>query len=394
METIAGTGIAAHWSYKTKDQIDSESIGARKWIESFTDLNKASIDTNEFVEALKTDLVYDEVYVFTPKGRIVNLKSGSTPIDFAYELHTELGNHTLACRINRKYAPLNIQLESGQSVEIIRSDEQEVSPDWLNFVVTSKARSSIRSALRSQKTSQSRKAGKLMLESELKRGGVSLAEYPGKTLSRILEVIGVKSLSALLTDLGSGKKTGALVAERFFEGLNISKDKSISIQAMILVDHQIEGVSVIYAKCCMPIHGDPITAHSDTERGIVIHHSSCRQVKPHRSNALSARYLAAIWGTNKIERHYTGHLKIHAEDRPGILADIASVFTKANLNIVNIHSRDIDAKIIEFLIEAEALNAESLKKLMVKLRSLKYVTSCSRIINDAKSKNEKTNIYK
>ncbi|MBT3673942.1 MAG: bifunctional (p)ppGpp synthetase/guanosine-3',5'-bis(diphosphate) 3'-pyrophosphohydrolase, partial [Proteobacteria bacterium] len=294
METIAGNGIAAHWSYKTKDQISSESMGAKKWIESFTDLNKASIDTNEFVEALKTDLVYDEVYVFTPKGRIVNLKSGSSPIDFAYELHTELGNHTIACRINRKYAPLNIQLESGQSVEIIRSDEQEVSPDWLNFVVTSKARSSIRSALRSQKTSQSRKAGKLMLESELKRGGVSLAEYPRNTLSRILEVIGAKSLSALLTDLGSGKKTGVLVAERFFEGLNISKGKSISIQAMVLADHQIEGVSVIYAKCCMPIHGDPITAHSDTDRGIVVHHSSCRQVTPHRSNTLSARYLAAI----------------------------------------------------------------------------------------------------
>ena len=394
METIAGNGIAAHWSYKTKDQISSESMGAKKWIESFTDLNKASIDTNEFVEALKTDLVYDEVYVFTPKGRIVNLKSGSSPIDFAYELHTELGNHTIACRINRKYAPLNIQLESGQSVEIIRSDEQEVSPDWLNFVVTSKARSSIRSALRSQKTSQSRKAGKLMLESELKRGGVSLSEYPRKTLSRILEVIGVKSLSALLTDLGSGKKTGALVAERFFEGLNISKDKSISIQAMVLADHQIEGVSVIYAKCCMPIHGDPITAHSDTDRGIVVHHSSCRQVTPHRSNTLSARYLAAIWGTNKIERHYIGHLKIHAEDRPGILADIASAFTKANLNIVNINSRDIDAKIIEFIVEAEVLNTESLRKLMIKLRSLKYVTSCSRIINDTKSKNEKTNIYK
>ena len=233
-----------------------------------------------------------------------------------------------------------------------------------------------------------------MLESELKRGGVSLSEYPRKTLSRILEVIGVKSLSALLTDLGSGKKTGALVAERFFEGLKISKDKSISIQAMVLADHQIEGVSVIYAKCCMPIHGDPITAHSDTDRGIVIHHSSCRQVTPHRSNALSARYLAAIWGTNKIERHYTGHLKIHAEDRPGILADIASAFTKANFNIVNINSKDIDAKIIEFIVEAEVLNAESLSKLMIKLRSLKYVTSCSRIINDTKSKNEKTNIYK
>ena len=394
METIAANGIAAHWSYKTKDQINSESIGAKKWIESFTDLNKASIDTNEFVEALKTDLVYDEVYVFTPKGRIVNLKSGSTPIDLAYELHTELGNRTIACKVNRKYAPLNIQLESGQSIEIITSDEQEVSPDWLNFVVTSKARSSIRSALRSQKSSQARKAGKLMLESELKRGGISLAEYPGNALSRILQVIGVKSLSQLLTDLGSGKKTGALVAERFFEGLNISKDKSISIQAMVLVDNQIEGVSVIYAKCCMPIYGDPITAHSDTDRGIVIHHARCRQVTPHRSNTLSARYLAAIWGTNKVERHYTGHLKIHAEDRPGILADIASAFTKANLNIVNINSRDIDAKIIEFIVEAEVLNTESLHKLMIKLRSLKYVTSCSRIINDIKSKNEKTNLYK
>ena len=394
METIAESGIAAHWSYKTKDQINSESMGAKKWIESFTDLKNKSIDTNEFVEALKTDLVYDELYVFTPKGTIVKLKSGSTPIDFAYELHTELGDRAIACRINRKIAPLNIQLESGQSVEIISSDAQVVSPDWLNFVVTSKARSSIRSALRSQKTSQSRKAGKLMLESELKRGGVSLAEYPGKTLSRILEVIGVKSLSTLLTDLGSGKKTGALVAERFFEGLNISKEKSISIQAMVLTDHQIEGVSVIYAKCCMPIYGDPITAHSDTDRGIVIHHSSCRQVTPHRSNTLSARYLSAIWGTNKIERHYTGHLKIHAEDLPGILADIASVFTKANFNIVNINSRDIDAKIIEFIVEAEVLNAKSLGKLMIKLSSLKYVTSCSRIINDTKSKNEKTNIYK
>ena len=222
---------------------------------------------------------------------------------------------------------------------------------------------------------------------------MSLAEYRGNTLSRILGVIGVKSLSALLTDLGSGKKTGALVAERFFEGHNTTANKPLDIQAMVLVDHKIEGVAVIYAKCCMPIFGDPITAHSDTDRGIVIHHSSCRQVAPHRSNNLSARYLPAIWGTNKLERYYRGHLKIHAEDRPGILADIASTFTKLNLNIVNINSRDIDAAIIEFIIEAEILNTDSLNRLMLKLRALRYVTSCSRIINDNRSKNEKTNIH-
>ena len=394
MEIIAENGISAHWSYKTKDKVTSDSMGAKKWIESFTDLNKASADTHEFVEAIKTDLVYDEVYVFTPAGRIVNLKSGSTPIDLAYELHTDLGNHAVACRVNRKYAPLNIRLENGQSIEIITSEKQEVSPDWLNFVVTSKARSSIRLALRNQKISQSRKAGKLMLESELKRGGVTLDQYRGSKMSRILEMIGVKSLNELLIDLGSGKKTGALVAERFFSALNIRKNKNLKLKAMVLSDHQIEGVSVIYAKCCMPIHGDPITAHSDTDRGIVIHHARCRQVAPHRSHNVSSRYFPAMWGSDSKELHYKAHVKIHAEDKPGILADIASVFTKSNLNIVNIHSRDIDAMIIEFIVEVEVLNTDSLNKLMIKLRSLRFVTSCTRIVNDAKTKNEKNNFYK
>ena len=394
MEIIAETGIAAHWSYKTKDEVGPDSIGAKKWIEEFTDLNNTSLDSQEFVEAIKTDLIYHEVYVFTPKGRIVKLKSGSTPIDLAYAIHIEIGNSAVGCKINRKYAPLNILLENGQSVEIITSDQQEVSPDWLNFVVTSKARSSIRFALRHQKLSQSRRAGKLMLETELKRGGVSLDQYRGSTLSRILKMIGVKSLNELLTDLGSGKKTGAFVVERFYEGLGIKKDKPSKLKAMVLADHQIEGVSVIYAKCCMPIHGDPITAHSDTDRGVVIHHARCRQVMPHRSDVLSSRYFPAMWGSNKTERHYRGHLKLHAEDRPGILADIASVFTKSNINIVNIQSRDIEGIITEFIVEVDVLNTDSLNKLMIKLRSLKLLISCSRIINDAKTKNEKTNFYK
>ena len=233
-----------------------------------------------------------------------------------------------------------------------------------------------------------------MLESELKRGGASLDQYRGSKMSKILEIIGVSSLNELLTDLGSGKKTGALVVERFFSALKIKKNKASKIKSMILKDHQIEGVSVIYAKCCMPIYGDPITAHSDTDRGIVIHHSRCRQVAPQRSHELSTRYLPVIWGIDSKELHYKAHVKIHAEDKPGILADIASVFTKSNLNIVNIQSRDIDAMIIGFVVEVEVLNTDSLNKLMVKLRSLRFVTSCSRIINDTKTKNEKTNSYK
>ncbi|MBT87876.1 MAG: guanosine 3,5-bis-pyrophosphate (ppGpp) synthetase [Gammaproteobacteria bacterium] len=392
MEIIAEYGISAHWSYKTKDQSNGEPIGAKKWIESFTDLNKESLNSHEFVESLKTDLVYDEVYVFTPKGRIVNLRAGATPIDLAYELHTELGNRAVACKVDRKYAPLNIQLENGQSIEIIISEKNEVRPAWLNFVVTSKARAAIRSALRHQEASQARKAGKLMLESELKRGGVSLDQYRGNTMSRILKMIGVRSLNELLTDLGLGKKTGKFVAERFYEGLKIRKDKPVTLKAMVLRDHQIEGVPVRYAKCCMPIHGDPITAHSDTDRGVIIHHSRCRQVAPHRSD--TSRYFPAMWGTNKRERHYIAHLKLLAKDKPGILADIASVFTNSNLNITNIQGKDIDATIIEFIIEVDILNTESLNKLMIKLRALRFVTSCSRIINDTKTINEKTNFYR
>ena len=185
-----------------------------------------------------------------------------------------------------------------------------------------------------------------------------------------------------------------LIAERFFSGLRIKKNKKPKFKSMVLSDHQIEGVSVTYAKCCMPVHGDPITAHSDTDRGIVIHHSRCRQVSISRSDKLSPRYFPAMWGSDSKELHYKGHVKIHAEDRPGILADIASIVTKSNLNIVNIHSRDIDSMIIEFVMEVEVLNTDSINRLMIKLRSLRYVTSCTRIVNDKRSKNEKTNFYK
>lgn len=392
MEVIAETGISAHWSYKTKDQASTQAIGAKRWVEGFIDLKKSSKDSHEFVEAIKTDLVYDEVYVFTPKGKIVNLKAGSTPIDLAYELHTELGNRAIACKVNRKYAPLNIQLDNGQSIEIITALDSEPNPEWLNFVVTSKARTAIRSSLRNQKVSQSRKAGKLMLEAELKRGGVSLSQYRGSTLSRILEALGVRSLNGLLTDLGSGKKTGAFVVERFYEGLKIRKDKPLAVKEMVVTDHKIEGVPVVYAKCCMPIHGDPITAHSDTDRGVVVHHSRCQQVTPHSSD--TSRYFPSIWGTNKQELHYKAHIKIHAQDQPGILSDIASIFTKANLNLVNIQSRDIDSMMVEFIAEVDILNSDSLLRLMIKLRTLKYVSSCSRIINDKKTQNEKTYFYK
>ena len=148
MEDIAENGVAAHWAYKTGNQNENNTLGARKWLTRIANYDAESQDSSEFFETMKSDLFNDEVYVFTPKGDIINLKNGSTPIDFAYELHTDVGDKAIACKINRKYAPLNVRLENGQSIEIIVSKSAEPNPAWLNFVSTSKARSSIRSNLR------------------------------------------------------------------------------------------------------------------------------------------------------------------------------------------------------------------------------------------------------
>ena len=389
MVEIAENGVAAHWAYKTEKSDASEGLGARKWLKSIIDYDKEAENSNEFFETIKSDLFNNEVYVFTPDGDILNLKNGATPIDFAYELHTDIGNNTVGCKVHRKYAPLNIQLESGQSIEIEVSEDAEPSPAWLNFVTTSKARSAIRSSLRQQKISQARKAGKVMLESELARSGLSLEDYRGSRLQGVLKLLGVDSLNNLLTDLGLGRKTGAIVAEKFFEEVQAKGSKNKVSGSLILEDHNIEGVTVVYAKCCMPVYGDPIKAHTDTDRGIVIHHSRCRQLSKNRDDA--SRFFSAIWGDNRQERYYRAHIKIVGEDRPGSLADLASVFAKMNINISNARTRDLDTKFTEFMFEGDVLNLQHLQALMKKIRSKKFVNSCVRIINDAKSKNEKTN---
>jgi (p)ppGpp synthase/HD superfamily hydrolase len=303
-------------------------------------------------------------------------------------LHTDLGNKAIACKVNRKYAPLNVQLDNGQSIEIITGDEVAPDPAWLNFVVSSKARSAIRATLRNQKVSHARKIGRVMLESELKRDGSKLSDYRGSRLQKILNTIGATSLNQLLTDLGLGKKTSNLVAERFFIGKKSIDSEALQSETMTLNDNMLAGVSVIYAKCCLPVSGDPIIAHTDTDRGVVIHHARCRQVNNIRGK--QKNLFPAIWGEDKQERFYRAYVRVLVEDRPGILADIASIFATQKINIMSVNSKDIDAVIQEFMFEGEFSNIEMVKKLMIKVRALKSVTSCTRIVNDERSKNEKT----
>ena len=383
MWATANMGIAAHWGYKTNDdESKGTELRANKWLSGLVELQKKSSNPSEFADSLKKDLDSEEVYLFSPKGDIYALKAGATPIDFAYEVHTGLGNSIVGCKVNRREAPLNVELESGQTVEIItHSSSVDADPAWLNFVVSSKARSGIRSRLRTQKVSSARKAGKFMLESELQRSGKSLKDYRGGILKRVLDSIGVSSLNKLLIELGSGKRTGNIVAERFYSGLKIRKDSdNKKIKPVFISNNHIEGVSVVFAKCCHPIYGDPAIAHSDTERGIVIHHKKCKQVAPFISK--DPRYIPAKWTTNTKSHIYTAKINIVTVDEIGVLAEIVSVFTKVGINIEQIHTKNIDSTFTAFEMEVDVENQEELKYIMLKLRSKKITSSCTRLINE------------
>ena len=380
MSEIASFGIAAHWQYKTKDKETSSQLRATRWLSGLIDLQKKTTNPTEFAQSIKTDLDSNEVFLFSPKGDIYALRRGSTPIDFAYEVHTDLGDSIVGCKVNRSEVPLNIELETGQTVEIITSKtESELDPSWLNYVVTSKARSAIRAKLRKQKVSDARKAGKIMLETELKRGGKSLKEYRGGALKKILDSIGVTSLNKLMTDLGLGKRTGSIIAERFYSGLQI-REGIEEPKPVLILDNKIESVTIRFAKCCLPVHGDRVVAHSDTERGMVIHHAKCKQVVPFVKK--DARYMPAIWGENKKGHLYKVRIDVNTKDKVGVLSDLGSVFARSGINIGSVNTKTIDKKFAGFEIEIEVKNKQELRKVMQKVRAQKFTTSCKRNINE------------
>ena len=380
MYSIASFGIAAHWQYKTNEDDISSGLRATKWLTGLVDLQKKTNNPSEFAQSIKTDLDSNEVFLFSPKGEIYALRKGSTPIDFAYEVHTDLGDNIIGCKVNRNEVPLNIELETGQTVEIIASKKSsELDPSWLNYVVTSKARSAIRARLRKQKISDARKAGKVMLETELKRGGSSLSEYRGSSLKKILDSIGVTSLNKLLTDLGLGKRTGSIIAERFYSGLQI-REGIKEVNPVLILDNKIESVTVRFAKCCLPVYEDAVVAHSDTERGMVIHHKRCKQVKPFIKK--DPRYMPAIWGENKKDHLYKARIDVNTEDRVGVLSDLGSIFARSAINIGSVNTKTIDKKFAGFEIEIEVKDRKELRDIMQKVRSMKLTTSCKRNINE------------
>jgi guanosine-3',5'-bis(diphosphate) 3'-pyrophosphohydrolase len=377
MDAMASNGIAAHWLYKSNDDKPNQShIRARQWVQDLLELQKKAGNSLEFIEHVKTDLFPDEIYVFTPKGQIMELPAGSTPVDFAYAVHTDVGNSCVACRINRRLAPLSEPLQSGQTVEIIASGNQP-NPSWLSFVVTGKARSNIRHYLKSQRRSEAISLGRRLLNKSLSDFGYHLANIPKEKIGGLLEETNFEVLDDLLEDIGLGNRMAYIVARRMIPGTEGTEFDTEQDGGSLMI-RGTEGMLMTFAKCCHPIPGDPIVGYASSGRGMIVHTENCNNVAEIRNDP--KKYIQLRWDPT-VEGEFTVELRVEVEHQRGIIATLANAVTSEEANIEKMTMTDRDAQFSLINLTLAVRNRVHLARVMKRVRRFKYVTKVTRVRN-------------
>ena len=376
MNDMAENGIASHWLYKSGNNSDSSpQIKARRWVAGLLEMRENYETTEEFINSVKTDIFPDEIYVFTPQGEVIEMPGGSTAIDFAYAVHTDIGHHCRACRINKKLAPLSVPLESGQTIEILRDTVPQTSPAWLNFATTTKARHSIRNYLGNLKSSEARKFGKKLLEQSLQNLDIKLKNVDKDKLRGALDSIGGRSLNRILKEIGLGIRVANVVARQIAGFVN--KDSEIESDSAIPLEITgSEGLVVNYAPCCKPIPGDSVMGHFTADKGLVVHQERCKNILSFRKDPQQC--FPVNWGESS-GKVFTSQIKIMANDEPGLLANIASAITETGTNISSIQTTDLNSGIHDFVLDLEVSDRLHLSKIIKKIKTLKSIASVSRI---------------
>jgi len=379
MEMMANYGIAAHWEYKSgSNNVGGNQRRANRWVQGLLEMQKQAGDSLEFLEHVKADLFPDEVYVFTPNGKIAELPSGATPIDFAYSVHTGIGDSCIACRIDGQLTPLSEQLQSGQKVEIITADGAQPNPNWLNFVVTAKARSAIRHFLKNQQHDESVDLGKRLLDQALSNFGTHYKELKKSQIKRLLKETGAKSFEYILQQIGLGNRVPFAVANVLVpeDKRKIADDKKNSTLPVII--DASDGLLLHYARCCHPIPGDPILGHISPGKGIVIHLESCRNLKEIRSNpekCMSLNWSPVVRGEFAVE------IKVEVTPERGFIAALASRMTEKDATIerISVNEKDAFTSIVDVVLTVR--DRIHLADIMRRARSLKPVHRIYRVKN-------------
>lgn len=368
MDHFAESGIAAHWFYKEGDNSSTQAQSrALEWLKNLLEMQQKSGSSQEFLESVKVDLFPDEIYVFTPKGDIKKLPRGSTVVDFAYAVHTDVGNTCVAARIDNRMSPLSNPLYNGQTIEIICSDASRPHPSWLDFVITAKARTNIRHFLKTLQKAEAITLGQRLLQQSVSNlVGREEAITPDK-LSRVLEQYRISDPQELLAEIGLGNRNSSLVAKAMYD---ISEDVTeFDYSGKPLAIKGTEGMVVSFAKCCRPVPGDAIVGFMSSGKGIVVHQQNCPNITETSSEN---RQLSVQW-SEQVEGEYLAFMRIQVSNQRGVLANLAATIANTSSNIEHVHLTEKDGRIstIEFVVTVK--DRTHLARIMKKLRSLQVV---------------------
>jgi RelA/SpoT family (p)ppGpp synthetase len=373
MDRVAESGVASHWQYKAEEKSDATpQRRARDWLANLTEL-QSSGTSEEFLESVKVDLFPDKIYVFTPKGDIMPLPKGATTVDFAYAVHTDIGNRCVAAKVDRGLVPLRTPLQNGQTVEVVTSRGARPNPNWLSFVRSAKARTAIRNHMKTMRSSESVDLGKRLLDRSLKDVDSSLRKI-GKTRMRAaLDELGLKKRSELYEQIGLGERLAPLTA-RFLVGVNEEGETEPSTASLVIAG--TEGMVVSYARCCHPIPGDDVMGYLSSGRGIVIHRNNCGNLSNFRKQP--EKWIAVSWEKD-IDRDFNSQIHVETLNKPGVLAEVAATIGDAGSNIeqVSVLGRHEDCSVLAFMIQVR--DRIHLAQIM---RSVRNMSNVIRVIRD------------
>ncbi len=377
MEDMANSGIASHWLYKSDndDPAGGAQNRAKEWLKGLVEMQQRAGTSLEFIENVKIDLFPDEVYVFTPKGRILELPAGATPVDFAYAVHTDVGNACVAARIDHRLVPLSTAIQSGQTIQIITAPGARPNPAWLSFVTTAKARANIRHFLKTQRRSESVELGKRLLDKALGAYELSLDILPQERVRKALEEAGFQQLDDMLEDIGLGNQMAQLAARRLLPPEGGGPDSSD--QSRPLVIRGTEGLIINFAKCCRPIPGDAIVGHLSAGKGMMVHRDNCRNITQEQKQN-PEKCLSVQWASDA-KGEFSVDLKVELANERGILAILANSLSEvgANIEVINLKEKDAHISIVNLRLGVS--DRIHLARIFRRLRAIKAVTKLVRV---------------
>jgi GTP pyrophosphokinase len=386
MDKVAKSGIAAHWSYKEGKSYDQNAGDTYAWIQNLVENQANANSPEEFMENVRIDLFPDEVYVFTPRGDVKSLPKGATPIDFAYAIHTEIGNQCTGAKVNGKLVPLTYELKTGDTAEVVITKGHTPSQDWLNHVKTVKARSRIKHWIKSQEHERSLSLGKELCEKTFRRHNLNFSKlYTSPEMEEAARAFGLKTVDELTASVGYGKLTPIQIINKI-KGPEKEKDESI-INRLIgrtkkkkasdgVIVRGIDDVLIKFGKCCQPVPGDPIVGYITQGQGVTIHRAGC----PNALNMNPERSVPVVWDINQKDT-FPVEILVRSHDQLGLLAEITANISKNGANIMSASTRRRDDQLYDSQFTISVKDKDHLRQVISSLKKLKFVLSVLRIAN-------------